>query len=36
MFFMFIPVFGEDEAILTDIFQRAWNNQLDQNDFNIS
>ena len=27
IFFMFIPKFGEDEPILTNIFQMGWNHQ---------
>ena len=27
-YFLFSPLFGEDEPILTDIFQRDWNHQL--------
>ena len=27
--FLFSPLFGEDEPILTSIFQMGWNHQLD-------
>ncbi len=28
-YFLFSPLFGEDEPILTNIFERGWNHQLD-------
>ena len=29
-YFVFWPLFGEDEPILTNMFQRAWNHQLEK------
>ena len=31
MFFIFTPKIGEDEPILTNIFQMGWNHQLVKN-----